>query len=146
MVLRKKTEETKVEGKMQPVRKVTIKVPTQKQDPKETFSTPSGTGRIKKKDDIDLTLVFGNITIIPPKICVELVYEITKDGMLKNVQFYYEHLDGDEQREVEEAILLYLDIYKKALLETENQILVHLYDILDARILSAIEEDRHIKI
>lgn len=57
--------------------------------------------------------------------------------MLKNVQFYYEHLDDDEQRENEEAFLLYLDIFKKALLEIEKQIPTKLYDDLDARRLSA---------
>lgn len=55
-------------------------------------------------DGIDLALVSSNVTVIPPKNCAELVDEITKDGMLKNVQFYYEHLDNDEQREVEEAV------------------------------------------
>lgn len=145
-VLRKKTEETKVEAKKQPVRKVTIRVPTQKWAPKETPSAPSSTGRRKKMDDIDLALVTGNVTIIPPKTCVELVDEITKDGMLKIVQFYYENLDDDEKREVEEAVLLYLDIYKKTLLDIENQILAQLYDKLDARRLSTMEEDNHIKI
>lgn len=66
--------------------------------------------------------------------------------MLKNVQFYYEHLDDDEQREVEEAVLLYLGIYKKALLEIENQIPPQLYNNLDARRLSGMEEDKKIKI
>lgn len=75
-----------------------------------------------------------------------MVDEITKDGKLKNVQFYYEHLDDDEEREVEELVLLYLDIYKKTLLEIENQIPTQLYGILDARILSAMDEDKNIKI
>lgn len=65
---------------------------------------------------------------------------------MKNVQFYYEHLEDDEQREVEEAVLLYLDIYKKALIEIENQISAELYNMLDARRLSAMKEDKHIKI
>lgn len=114
-VLRKKGEETKEEARNQPVRKVTIKVPAQKRAPKETPYAPFGTGRRKKMDDIDLAIVYGNVTIIPPKTCAKLVDEITKDGMLKNVQFYYEHLDNDEQREVEEAVLLYLDIYIRKL-------------------------------
>lgn len=60
--------------------------------------------------------------------------------MLKNVQHYYEH------KEIEEAILLYLDIFKKDLLEIEKQQLTQLYDNLDARRLSTMEEDKRIKI
>ncbi|XP_059072498.1 uncharacterized protein LOC131873613 [Cryptomeria japonica] len=145
-VLRKKGEESKEEARKQPVRKVTIKVPAKKKAPKETPSAPFGTGRRKKMDDTNLAIGIGNVTIIPPKTCAELVDEIIENGMLKNVQLYYEHLDDDEQREVEEAVLLYLDIYKKALLEIEKQISAQLYDNLDGRRLSAIEEDKQIKI
>lgn len=67
-VLRKKGEESKEEARKQPVRKVTIKVPTNKRAPKETPFAPSVTGR-NKMDDIDLVIVSGNVTIIPPKTC-----------------------------------------------------------------------------
>lgn len=33
---------------------------------------------------------------------------------------YYDTLEVDEQREVEEVVLLYLDIYKKAFIKIEN--------------------------
>lgn len=66
--------------------------------------------------------------------------------MLKNVKFYYEKLEDDEQRDVEEVVLLYLDIYKKALIEIENQIPIELYNMLDAIRLSSMQEDKHIKI
>lgn len=49
--------------------------------------------------------------------CAELIDEITKDEMLKNVSIYYEDLEDDEKNEIEEAIFLYMDIYKKALVE-----------------------------
>lgn len=62
------------------------------------------------------------------------------------IQYCYENMDDIEQKKIEEAILLYLDIYKKALLEIEKQIATELYNKLDARRLLAIEEDRHIKI
>lgn len=114
-VVRNKPEETKAESKKKLVRKVTIKISAQNQAPKATPSTTSGTAKRKKKNETDSGKV-------PPKIGAELVHEITKDGMIKNVQLYYDHLEEDEQREVEEAILLYLDIYKKALIEIENQI------------------------
>lgn len=55
-------------------------------------------------------------------------------------------MDDVVQKEIEEAILLYLDIYKKALLEIEQQILAELYNKLDDRRLSTLEEDKHIKI
>lgn len=91
-VLRKKDEEPKEEARKQPVRKVTIKVsaskPAKKRAPKETSLTPyapSGTGRRKNKEDIDLSIVTGNVSIIPHKTCAELIDEITKDGILKNI-------------------------------------------------------------
>lgn len=80
-------------------RKVTFKIrtsqvaeekPTQKKRPvKET----SASSRKKKKEDIDKAIEIGNVTIIPPMSCVELIDEITRDGMLKNIQHYFEHLD-----------------------------------------------------
>lgn len=84
-VVRKKTEETKVEAKNQTVRKVTFKIPAQKKVPKVTTSTASSTTKRKKKNDTDTTIQSGNVL---PKTCAKLVDEITKDGMLKNVQFY----------------------------------------------------------
>lgn len=137
-VVRKKLEETKVEAKKQLVRKVTIKLPAQKQAPKATPITASGIVKRKKKDDTDS----GKVS---PKTCAEIVDEITKYGMLKNVKFYYENLEDDEQREVEEGVLLYLDIYKKSLIQIENQIPAELYNMLDARRLFSMQEDKHIK-
>lgn len=68
---------------------------------------------------------------------VELVDEIIKDGMLKNKFKYYEDL--------EEAILLYLDIYKKSLIEILKEIPLSLYNKLEARRLDAVKRDREIK-
>lgn len=142
-VVRKKIEETKVEAKKQPVRKVTFKIPSQKQAPKLTTSAAINTTNRKSDNDTDTAIHSGNV---PPKTCTKLVDEITKDGMLKNVQFYYDHLEDDEQRDVEEGVLLYLDIYKKALIEIENEIPRELYNMLDARRLSTMQEGKHIKI
>lgn len=108
--------------------------------------TPASSSKKKKKEDIDEAIKSGNVSIIPPMSCVELIDEITRNGMLKNIPHYYEHLDDNEQKEIEEVVLLYLDIYKKALLEIAKQILTQLYNNLNARRLSSMEEVRHIKI
>lgn len=55
-------------------------------------------------------------------------------------------MDDVEQKKIEEVALLYLDIQKKALLEIKRKIPPKLYNKLDARRLSALEEDMHIKI
>lgn len=51
-----------------------------------------------------------------------------------------------KRNEIEEVVLLYLDIYKKALLEIEKKILIDLYNKLDARRSFSIEEDKYIKV
>lgn len=117
--------------------------PTKKRKPvKESTSTPDK----KKKSDIDMALKSSkSIEVIPPLSVVELIDQITKDGILSNIQHYYVHMDDKEQMEIEEAVFLYLHIYKKALLEIEKQILGDLYNNLDPKRLSVVEEDKYIR-
>lgn len=77
--------------------------------------------------------------------CAELIDEVTKDGILKNVSNFSEDLDDNEKNEIEEAILLHLDIYKKTLVEILKEIPLSLYNKLDARTLDAIRRDIEIK-
>lgn len=77
----------------------------------------------KKKSNIDVALEFGkSIKVIPPLSIAELIDQITKDGILSNIQHYYIHMDDKQKDEIEESVLLYLDIYKKALIEIEKKI------------------------
>lgn len=91
---------------------------------------------------IDEAIESGNVTITPPMTCVELIDEITKDGVLKNVSNFYEDLEDNKKNEIEEAILLYLDIYKKALVEILKEIPLSLYNKLDTRRLYEIRRDK----
>lgn len=74
--------------------------------------------------------------------CAELINEVTKDGILKNVPNSYEALDDNEQYEIEEAVLSHLDIYKKDLIEVAKEIPSSLYNKLEARRLEAIKKDK----
>lgn len=118
--------------------------PTEKRKlAKESAPTPGK----KKKSDLDIALESSkSVKVIAPLFVAELIDQITKDGILSNIQHYYGDMDDKEQKEIEESVLLYLDIYKKALIRIETQIPADLYNKLDARRLSAIEEDKHIKI
>lgn len=118
--------------------------PTRKRKPiKESAPTPGK----KKKSDLDVALESGkSINVIGPLCVAELIDQITTDGILSNIQHYYGNMDDKEQKEIEEAILLYLNIYKKALIEIETQIPTDFYNKLDARRLYTIEEDKHIKV
>lgn len=92
--------------------------PTKKRNPvKESTSTPDK----KRKSNVDIDLESGkSIEVIPHLLVIELIDQINKDGILSNIQHYYVHMDDKEQIEIEESVLLYLDIYKKTLLEIEN--------------------------
>lgn len=118
--------------------------PTKKIKPaKESSPTPDK----KKKSDLDKTLESSkSVKVIGPLSVAELIDQITKDGILRKIHHYYGDMDDKEQKEIEESILLYLDIYKKALLEIEKQIPIDLYNKLDSRRSSFIEEDKHIKV
>lgn len=55
--------------------------------------------------------------IIPPLSTQELNDEIIKDGNLKNIFVYYKNLDDSGKVKIEEAIVLYLDVFSKTLIE-----------------------------
>lgn len=83
--------------------------------------------------------------IIPPLSTQELIDEIIKDGNLKNILVYYVNMDHKYQRKIEEAVILYMDVFSKALIELEKYFPKDLYSLIDARKKSASQMDREIK-
>lgn len=83
--------------------------------------------------------------IIPPLSSQELINEIIKDGNLKNIFAYYDNLDDNDKRQIEEAIVLHLDVFSKALIELEHYLPKYLYSLLDARRKSASQMDKEMK-
>lgn len=83
--------------------------PTEKRNlAKESTPTPGK----KKKSDLDIALESGkSVKVISPLFVVELIDQNAKDGILSNMQHYYGDMDDKEQKEIEESVLLYLDIY-----------------------------------
>ncbi|XP_057820993.2 CUE domain-containing protein 5-like [Cryptomeria japonica] len=89
-VQRKKVEEPKEKAektRKQSARKVTIKIsesrpakrkPTQKK--RLVKETPGSSDKKNKKEDIDEAIETGNVTIISPMSCAELIDEITKEA------------------------------------------------------------------
>lgn len=112
---------------------------------KKTQSEPSLAGRPKRgrrvrtefDKDLESGKVEGKYTFIPPSTTKELTDEIVKDGNLKNISVYYNNFDENEKREVEEVVVLHLHNFSKSLIELERSIPKDLYNILDARRLTA---------
>lgn len=75
----------------------------------------------------------------------QLIYEIIVDENLKNIGAYYENLVEEDQIKVEEAIVLYLQNFSKALIKLECSIPKNLYNIIDARMLIASKIDKEMK-
>lgn len=74
--------------------------------------------------------------IIPPLSIQELIDEIIKDGNLKNISVYYVNMDYNDQRKIE-VVILYMDVFSKALIELEKYLPIELYRLIDARRKSA---------
>lgn len=83
--------------------------------------------------------------IVAPLSIQELIDEIIKDGNLNNMFVYYENMDVKNQRQIEEAAILYIDVFSKALIELEKYLPKDLYSLIDARRKSASQMDREIK-
>lgn len=112
-IQRKKPEEGKLEKtKVTPL--ATHKQPLKERKPIEKRNLIKETAPTlgkKKKSNLDMALECNkSVKVIPPLSIDELVEQITKDGILSNIQYYYEHMDDIEQKEIEEAVLLYFDI------------------------------------
>lgn len=57
----------------------------------------SPTSSKKKKSDLDIALESGkSVKVIPPLFVSELIDQITKDGILNNIQHYYVNMDDKE--------------------------------------------------
>lgn len=110
--------------------------------------------RTKFDKDLESGKVQGKYTFIPPLSTKELIYENIKDDNIKNISVYYDDFDENEQREVEEAVVLHLHNFNKSLIELERSIPKcflecnipkYLYIILDARRLTTNILDKELK-
>lgn len=103
----------------------------------------------KPKSELDEVLKSGKLegkyTIVPPMSLSQIVDEVIKEGNLKHISEYYENCDENDEREIEEVIEEYMNIYKKTLIELSSMIMKGLYEILDARRHTASLEDERIK-
>lgn len=61
----------------------------------------------------------------------EIIDEVVKEGNLKNIHVYYENCDDKDQRAIEEVVVQYMNVFRKALLELSSMIPKELYEILD---------------
>lgn len=75
----------------------------------------------------------GNYTIVPPIKLNQIVDIVVKEGNLKHISDWYENCDENRKRALEEAIVEYMNVYSKALIELSSMISKGLYEILDAR-------------
>lgn len=79
---------------------------------------------VRTKSDLDEVIESGKMEttkskyhIIPPLLVQELIDEIIKDGNLENISIYYKNMDDNDKRQIEEAVVLYVDVFSKALIE-----------------------------
>lgn len=77
---------------------------------------------------------------------VELINEITQDGNLGNVSKFYHSFKDIDKDTIEESMFLYLDIYKKVLIEVIDVFPNDLYLRLEAKRMSNMELDKKLKV
>lgn len=53
---------------------------------------------------------------MPPITLKEIIDEVLKDDNLKNVPLYHENFYDQDQRDIEEEIVWYMDVSSKALI------------------------------
>lgn len=76
----------------------------------------------------------------------ELVNEITQDENLSNVSKFYHSFKDLDKDTIEESIILYLDIYKKVLIEFIDVLPNDSYLRLEAKRMSTMELDKKLKV
>ncbi|XP_059070961.1 uncharacterized protein LOC131862125 [Cryptomeria japonica] len=67
----------------------------------------------------------------------DFIEHIVNDGNLDNICSFFDNFDEEDKKQVEEAILLYLDSFSRALIELEKVFPKELYDKLEVRKLHA---------
>lgn len=72
--------------------------------------------------------------------------EITRDGNISNINKCYHTFKDFDKETIKESIILYLDIYKKVLIEVINVLLNDLYLRLEAKRMSIMELDKKLKV
>lgn len=94
----------------------------------EKFGRPCPSKNPKSKLDEALKSrkLEGKYTIVPPISLSEIVDSVVKEGNLKHVSKCYENYDENDQRAIE-AIVKYMNVYSKALIELSSMILKGLY-------------------
>ncbi|XP_057834806.1 uncharacterized protein LOC131045274 [Cryptomeria japonica] len=123
------------------------------QQSKKVKSDPAPTGRSKRgrqvksqlEKDLESSEIQGKYIIIPPMSTNQLIDEIIVDENLKNIGACYENSDEGDQRKIEEAVLLYLHNFRKILIELEKTIPKYLYNLINARRMTAIKIHREMK-
>lgn len=109
----------------------------------EPFRRSRGTKKQKYK--IDEALESGKVNIIHPKSLEDIKNEIIKHGNLNNLSIYYDNADDKEQREIEEAIVQYMNNLSRAPIELSFELPKELYDILDIQRNTTCQKDEEMK-
>lgn len=103
------------------------------QKEKKVKYEPIPSSRLKRgrriKSNLDEAIESGKLEttqikyhIVPLLSTQELIDEIIKDGKLKNIFVYYENLDDNDTRQIEEVVVLHLDIFSRILIELDRSL------------------------
>lgn len=75
----------------------------------------------------------------------DIIDQIINDDNLDNISTFFDDFDDKDKKQLEEAIVLYLDSFSRTLIELEKTLPKELYDKLEVRKLHAQTLDRQIK-